>query len=160
MILVQTFAVHPLERYIDYLKMIQNGDWKHMNVEDPKSVYIDNYDYQITNFIQDHEFYITDGVYKVHDLSDSSRYFYGQIHEQKLINILFDENQIENLQQLMDIEIKKSICFYETIKENVQIVGDLLPDQEKSEEFKSIYDAIDWNVDALENEYMEDEELY
>lgn len=115
MIFYKTLALKPKNSMVEYLNLIRDGDWRKVRLqEEPKSLILLNYDYQITDNIRKHELSIPDGVYKFKSDNDG-RYFYGTIHDSTIVDMLFDEEQVQDVQNLIKIEKSKLDYLYNKV---------------------------------------------
>ncbi len=148
MILNQTFSKKGFEKYLDYVMMIVNGDFRKVSVDLFDEIELDNFDYAITNHMREHKIYgLGDGVYKVIDQRNPTRYMYAHISNETIINVLFDDLQIENIGEILNLEKFKervllSECFNYRIN-NPEKSKEL--DYEEMLNFNEVYEEVDWN---------------
>lgn len=163
MILNQTFSKRGFDKYLDYVMMIVNGDFRKVSVELSDEIELDNFDYAITNHMREHKIYgLEDGVYKVIDQRKSSRYMYAHISNETIINVLFDDLQVENIGELLNLEKFKervilSECFNFMISnpDKAKELNLKELDFESTLNLKELYEEVDWN-ETMDRWYDDD----
>ncbi len=156
-ILYQTLALKPLDRMLDYLELIQSGDWKLMRFhQEPQEVFLDDFDYNITNFLLSHEVAIDVGVYKFINPDNENQYVYGHVNRNKVIDrCFFDDEQVKELDKLITYEQDKLFFLNELLEE--ELTSDVLPfKRNKIKVLENIYQNTDWELKFHEDmEYSE-----
>ena len=146
MILNQTFSKQGFEKYLDYVMMISDGDFRKVRVDVCDEIILDNFDYAITNHMRNHKIYgLENSVYKICDENDLSRYVYAHVSNDTIINILFDDEQVRDIETILNEEkMKEQIIYDEAYNqtENKLELDNL--DYEDIVNLEDVYDMVEW----------------
>lgn len=101
MYLYRTLSRITMDDYLSYLDLMATGDWRKVIIPDEKistCLFLGFRD-MILNDISQKHFPLNNGIYK---MLDEEQYVYIHLEDRKIINILFDQFQLDNIQKIRE----------------------------------------------------------
>lgn len=101
MYLYRTLSRITMNDYLSYLDLMSTGDWRKVIVPDEKistCLYHGFTEMMLKDIPQKH-FPMKDGIYK---MVDKEEYVYIHLEDNKIINVLFDQFQLDHIQKIRE----------------------------------------------------------
>lgn len=167
--LYKTFSKTPLDRYEDYLSMIRNGDYRKIKVDNVRDVKLYRYEHTITRNMTNVELPLQNGIYNFINENEPFRHFYGYIQNEKIMDVYFDQDQIDHVDELIMAEYSKTEilskqAFHYSIQH--QEVNEQLKNADEIESYRiwddvinKIYDDVDLDCFTRDEEELSEERL-
>lgn len=101
MYLYRTLSRITMDDYLSYLDLMSTGDWRKVIVPDEKisTCFFLGFSDMILKDISQKHFSLNNGIYKV---VDEDQYVYIHLEDRKIINILFDQFQLDHIQNIRE----------------------------------------------------------
>ena len=101
MYLYRTLSRITMDDYLSYLDLMCTGDWRKVIIPDEKvsTHFVLGFREMILKDILQKHFPLNDGIYK---MVDEEQYVYIHLEDNKIINILFDQFQLEHIQNMRE----------------------------------------------------------
>lgn len=167
--LYKTFTRVPLDRYEDYLSMIRNGDYRNIKADDVQDVRLFSYEHTITRNMANVEIPLQDGLYNFINENVPSRHFYSSIQNEKIMDVYFDQDQINHVDELIMAEYSKTeILSKQAFRYSIQHqeINEQLKNADEIESYRiwddvisQIYDDVDLDCFAKDDEELAEERL-
>ena len=167
--LYKTFSRVPFERYEDYLSMVRNGDYRKIKVDNVRDVKLYRYEHTITRNMANVEIPLRDGLYNFINENVPSRHFYGYIQNEKIMDVYFDQEQINRVDELIMAEYSKTEilskqAFHYSIQH--QEINEQLKNADEIESYRiwddvinKIYDYVDLDCFTKDEEELSEEKM-
>lgn len=167
--LYKTFSRVPFERYEDYLSMVRNGDYRKIKVDNVRDVKLYRYEHTITRNMANVEIPLRDGLYNFINENVPSRHFYGYIQNEKIMDVYFDQEQINRVDELIMAEYSKTEilskqAFHYSIQH--QEINEQLKNADEIESYRiwddvinKIYDDVDLDCFTKDEEELSEEKM-
>lgn len=167
--LYKTFSRVPFERYEDYLSMVRNGDYRKIKVDNVRDVKLYRYEHTITRNMTNVELPLQNGIYNFINENEPFRHFYGSILNEKIMDVYFDQEQINRVDELIMAEYSKTEilskqAFHYSIQH--QEVNEQLKNEDEIESYRiwddvinKIYDDVDLDCFTKDEEELSEEKM-
>ena len=120
MVLIKSYAKHPLNNYLEYLMMIQSGNWNVVHDSFSKELQLQDFDWLISHNLNKKTLDIVDGLYKLRCSYDVTRYVYVKVKNKKIVNLFLDIEQLNNILYFIQIEEYKNAIYFDCLSNHFQ----------------------------------------